>query len=183
VRPLEDFVGDLRFSLRTLRKNPAFAGIAILSLAIGTLRLHSSGARLSQPGPGYVPGTCAPESNMFSRPSQYFPAADVPAGNGTKRQVLIGPDQGPNFALRKFIMEPGGGMPLHTNTVEHEQYVLRGRARVVIGDEVMEVEKDDVVYIPGGIPHSYRALGDEPFEFLCVVPNLPDETTIIQEDD
>jgi quercetin dioxygenase-like cupin family protein len=103
----------------------------------------------------------------------------VPAGTATQRQVLIGPEVGPNFALRKFIMEPGGGMPLHTNTVEHEQYVLRGRAKVVIGDEVLEVAKDDVVFIPGGIPHSYQALGDEPFEFLCVVPNLPDETIIV----
>jgi quercetin dioxygenase-like cupin family protein len=76
-------------------------------------------------------------------------------------------------------MEPGGGMPLHTNSVEHEQYVLGGSARVIIGDETLTVQKDDAVYIPAGIPHSYEALGDEPFVFLCVVPNLPDETTIL----
>jgi quercetin dioxygenase-like cupin family protein len=116
---------------------------------------------------------------MIRRPSSSVPAETVTAGSGTRRQVLIGPGEGPNFALRKFIMEPGGGMPLHTNTVEHEQYVLRGRARVVIGEEVLEVEKDDAVFIPGGVPHSYEALGDEPFEFLCVVPNLPDETTLL----
>ncbi len=116
---------------------------------------------------------------MLHRPSSSIPAEAVSAGTGTRRQILIGPDEGPNFALRKFVMEPGGGMPLHTNTVEHEQYVLRGRARVVIGEEVLEVEKDDVVFIPGGVPHSYQALGDEPFEFLCVVPNLPDETRIV----
>ncbi|MCJ7629578.1 MAG: cupin domain-containing protein [Longimicrobiales bacterium] len=116
---------------------------------------------------------------MPRQSSSSIPAEIVPAGTGTRRQVLIGPDVGPNFALRKFIMEPGGGMPLHTNTVEHEQYVLRGRARVVIGDELLEVEKDDVVFIPGGVPHSYEALGDEPFEFLCAVPNLRDESTIL----
>lgn len=116
---------------------------------------------------------------MHRRPSSSIPFEAVPAGTSTQRQILIGPEVGPNFALRKFIMEPGGGMPLHTNTVEHEQYVLRGRARVVIGEEVLEVKKDDVVFIPGGIPHSYEALGDEPFEFLCAVPNLPDETTIV----
>jgi len=107
------------------------------------------------------------------------PVEAVPAGTGTSRQVLIGPDVGPHFALRKFIMDPGGGMPLHTNTVEHEQYVLRGRARVVIGGDVLEVKKDDVVFIPGGVPHSYEALGDEPFEFLCAVPNLSDETKVL----
>lgn len=119
---------------------------------------------------------------MPSRPSDSIPVEVVPAGTGTSRQVLIGPDTGPNFALRKFKIEPGGGMPLHTNTVEHEQYVLGGRARVVIGDDVLEVAKDDVVFIQGGVPHSYETLGDEPFEFLCAVPNLPDETTLLDLD-
>ncbi len=116
---------------------------------------------------------------MSVRPSSSVAPEPIPAGTGASRQVLIGPDVGPNFALRKFSMEPGGGMPLHTNTVEHQQYVLGGRARVVIGDEVHEVGKDDVVFIPGGVPHSYEAMGDDPFEFLCIVPNLPDETTLL----
>ena len=86
-----------------------------------------------------------------------LPAEEVSAGTGTKRQVLIGPEQGPNFAMRRFIMEPGGGMPMHTNTVEHEQYVLRGSARVQIGDDVHYVQEGDVVYIPAGVPHTYQA--------------------------
>jgi len=73
---------------------------------------------------------------MSVRHVDTLPAEDVKAGKDTKIQVLIGPDQGPNFALRRFIMEPGGGMPLHTNKVEHEQYVLRGSARVQIGEAV-----------------------------------------------
>ena len=107
------------------------------------------------------------------------PAEVVSAGAGTSRQVLIGPDEAPNFAMRRFIMEPGGGIPAHTNTVEHEQYVLRGRATIGIGDEVLEVKKDDVVFIPAGTPHWYQVQGEEPFEFLCVVPNLPDKLEIL----
>lgn len=103
----------------------------------------------------------------------------VGAGKGTTRQVLIGPDEGPNFALRRFTMEPGGGMPPHTNTVEHEQYVLRGSARIGIGDRVVEVSEDDVVFIPAGTPHWYETLGDETFEFLCVVPNGPDHIEVL----
>ena len=105
----------------------------------------------------------------------------VSAGVGTSRQVLISAEEGTHFAMRRFHMEPGGGMPNHTNTVEHEQYVLAGRATIGIGDEVVEVQKDDVVYIPANVPHWYRAEGNEPFEFLCMVPNLPDETKLIDE--
>lgn len=119
---------------------------------------------------------------MSVRRADSMPAEEVKAGTGTTRQVLIGPDQGPNFALRRFIMQPGGGMPLHTNTVEHEQYVLRGAARITLGDAVHQVKAGDVVYIPAGQPHSYQAEGDEPFEFLCVVPNQPDVIALVGDD-
>lgn len=111
-----------------------------------------------------------------------IPVEEVDAGQGTSRQILIGPDEAPHFALRRFIMEPGGGMPRHTNTVEHEQYVLRGKATMGIGDKVVEVTVGNVVFIPAGVPHWYKAHGEEPFEFLCVVPNLPDEIEILGPD-
>jgi quercetin dioxygenase-like cupin family protein len=107
------------------------------------------------------------------RRSDAVPAEPVANARATRRQVLIGPGEAPNFALRRFVMQPGGGMPRHTNTVEHEQYVLRGRARIGIGDEVLAVRAGDVLYIPAGTPHWYLAEGDEPFEFLSIVPNRP----------
>jgi quercetin dioxygenase-like cupin family protein len=103
----------------------------------------------------------------------------VSAGKGTTRQVLIGPDEGPHFAMRRFIMQPGGGMPRHTNTVEHEQYVLCGRARMTIGNETIEAKAGDVIFIAAGTPHSYEVVGEERFEFLCLVPNLPDTIEIL----
>lgn len=106
-------------------------------------------------------------------------AEPVSAGEKTVRQVLIGADEGPNFAMRRFIMQPGGGMPPHTNTVEHEQYVLRGRATIGIGEKQVEVKQGDVVFIPAGTPHWYEAHEGEPFEFLCVVPNLPDKIELV----
>ena len=103
----------------------------------------------------------------------------VPAGTATQTQVLVGEGDGaPNFAMRRFVMGEGGGMPFHTNAVEHEQYVLRGRARVRIGDEVHDVKAGDAVYIPAGTPHSYDTV-EAPFEFLCVVPNSPDKIELV----
>jgi len=106
---------------------------------------------------------------------------NVAAGRDTTIQVLISAQEGPNFALRKFAMKPGGGMPRHTNTVEHEQYVLRGRARIGIGEETFNVNAGDVVFIPEGVIHFYENTGDEPFEFLCIIPNKPDEIKVVGE--
>jgi len=118
---------------------------------------------------------------MPVKKSQEVEARNVAAGKDTTIQVLISSQEGPNFALRKFSMKPGGGMPLHTNTVEHEQYVLEGQARVGIGEQVFEVQQGDVVFIPEGVPHFYDNTGDEPFEFLCIIPNKEDVITIIDE--
>ncbi len=105
---------------------------------------------------------------------------EVAAGTATAMQVLVGPPDGaPNFALRRFIMGEGGGMPRHTNLVEHEQYVLTGRARITIGAEVHEVASGNTLYIPAGVPHSYEVV-EAPFEFLCVVPNAEDRIEIVE---
>ena len=77
---------------------------------------------------------------MSVKKSHEVEAKNVAAGKDTTIQVLISSQEGPNFALRKFSMKPGGGMPLHTNTVEHEQYVLGGRAKIGIGEQVFEVQ-------------------------------------------
>jgi quercetin dioxygenase-like cupin family protein len=104
---------------------------------------------------------------------------EVTAGQGTTMQILISSEEAPNFAFRKFVMNPHGGMPRHTNLVEHEQYVLRGSGIIKIGDEVFEVSEGDSVYIPSQVPHSYKA-GKDGFEFICVVPNKEDKIEIVK---
>ncbi len=119
---------------------------------------------------------------MIKRKMRNVEAKAVTAAEKTTIQVLIGPDEAPHFAMRRFVMQPGGFMPLHTNQVEHEQLVLGGRASVVIGDKTYEMQKDDVVFIPQGVVHSYSTIGDDAFEFLCLVPNETDKITIIGKD-
>ena len=115
-------------------------------------------------------------------------SADVDAevlkgARATRIQVLVGPDDGaPNFVMRRILMdEVGSGMPPHTNAVEHEQYVLRGRARGGISGQEYEVGADDTVVIPAGSPHFYDVI-EAPFEFLCIVPNTPDEVRLVDEE-
>ena len=107
------------------------------------------------------------------------PSVVVQDAIGVSKQVLISAEEAPHFALRCFTIQPGGKMPLHTNTVEHEQYVLSGKAKVTLGDEHFEVGPGNVVFIPAGVPHAYATIGEEPFRFLCSIPNLEDHTTYL----
>jgi quercetin dioxygenase-like cupin family protein len=101
------------------------------------------------------------------------------AGKGVAMKMLLSPDESPNFAMRNFTIEAGGHMPLHTNTIEHEQYVLSGRAKVIIGDKSIEAGAGDVLLIPAGVPHSYETLGDETYSFLCLVPKGTDVIEVL----
>jgi quercetin dioxygenase-like cupin family protein len=121
----------------------------------------------------------AEERDAVVRSADSAPSCVVTAGQATRSQLLLGPKDGvPHFAMRRFTMGDGGGMPRHTNTVEHEQYVLEGRAEIGIGDELYRVAAGDVLYIPAGVPHDYRVV-KAPFVFLCMVPNKPDTIKIV----
>ena len=124
--------------------------------------------------------TSAGETTHAVKKSAEVAAETLNGARETRIQVLLGPDDGaPNFVMRRILMdEVGSGMPAHTNAVEHEQYVLRGRARVGIEGEEYEVGADDSVFIPAGAPHWYNVI-EAPFEFLCVVPNAPDEVRLV----
>lgn len=101
------------------------------------------------------------------------------AGKGVSMRMVLSPAEAPHFAMRNFIIEAGGHMPLHTNTVEHEQYVLSGKASVLIGDEEIEAKAGDALLIPAGVAHAYKTIGDEAYSFLCLVPNLKDKIEIV----
>ena len=113
------------------------------------------------------------------RPLDDFPLEPIGAARGASRQVLLGPDTESTFHTRRFVMTAGGGMPPHTNSVEHQQVVLRGEASVGIGDEVHRITAGTVVHIPAGVPHWYRVESEEPFEFLCMIPAGEDRVEIL----
>ena len=111
---------------------------------------------------------------------QFFKSEVLESSNGISRQVIVGSDEGPNFLMRRLVIEPEGGIPAHTSGTEHEQHVLGGTTRIEMGNQVYEVAKGDVVFIPSGSPHWYEAYGDEPFELLSILPNKDSEMVFIQ---
>jgi quercetin dioxygenase-like cupin family protein len=132
------------------------------------------------PGVFYWACTFAPKGvKMPVKKLSEIKAVNVKDGVGVTRKNLITPEEAPNFSMRHFRIEPGGSMPLHTNLVEHEQFVLTGHGRICIGDEEFVVKKGNIVYIPAEVPHCYTNIGDEPFEFLCLVPVGEDSVKVL----
>ncbi len=104
----------------------------------------------------------------------------VDAADGLEKGVLIGPEEAPHFAMRRFTLAPGAEVPRHTNAVEHEQYVLAGEYVVGIGDEEHRVEAGDSLLVPAGVVHWYRNDGDGQGAFLCVVPDGDDTIELVE---
>jgi len=93
-------------------------------------------------------------------------------------------DGAPNFEMRRFTIKPGGSIPRHYHpTIEHEQYVLRGKYKVGIGNKVHEVKEGDSIYIPPNTPHWYRNTGKGNAEFLCIIPKVEKYDTVYVEAD
>ncbi|WP_456412535.1 cupin domain-containing protein [Oceanithermus profundus] len=119
------------------------------------------------------------EIQALVRPADGAPKKPVAKGKGAFLQVLIGPEDGaPNFILRRFTLEPGGRIPAHRHpTIEHEQFVLKGRMTIGLDGEEREVGPGDAVFIPAGVAHWYENRGDEAVEFLCVIPKTKEYET------
>jgi quercetin dioxygenase-like cupin family protein len=88
-----------------------------------------------------------------------------------EKRVLIGPADGaPHFAMRRFTVGAGGCSPYHTHAWEHEVYVLSGQGEVRFAGGSRAVKVGDFAFVPADDEHQFVNTGDEPFEFLCMVP-------------
>jgi quercetin dioxygenase-like cupin family protein len=97
---------------------------------------------------------------------------DMPGSAGCKVRWLIGSaDQAPNFAMRQFEVEPGGHTPQHMHDYEHEVYVLAGQGEVLEQGAPHAIAAGDIVFIAPNEVHQFRNTGDQPLEFLCLIPN------------
>ena len=107
------------------------------------------------------------------------PQQRVERSRGATIQVLIGPDDGaPNFATRRFTVEPGGRIPCHRHDcIEHEQVVLEGSMTLGLDERQVEVTAGDCILIPAGVAHWYENRGSVPVRFLCIVPTGTDYQT------
>jgi quercetin dioxygenase-like cupin family protein len=79
-------------------------------------------------------------------------------------------DGAPFYSLRVIEVGVGGHTPNHTHPFEHENFVIEGQGRVLIGETWHDVAPGSVVFVPPGMRHTYVNAGDAPFRFLCGIP-------------
>ncbi|HUO08460.1 MAG TPA: cupin domain-containing protein [Phycisphaerae bacterium] len=86
-------------------------------------------------------------------------------------QLLCGPGDGcPTFAMRKFIVAPGGCTPKHQHDYEHEVLVLSGEGAVFGNGKEQPIKPGDVLYVPANELHQFRNTAGIPLQFICLVP-------------
>ena len=93
--------------------------------------------------------------------------------------AVLSPAEEKDFLVRKVSIESGGTMPNHTNEIQHQQYVLSGEAKVVVGDKEYHAKKGDFIYIPAGVNHYYEACHDDGYEFLCMITTQEDNIKLV----
>ena len=104
---------------------------------------------------------------------------DMPGASGCRVRWLIGAADGaPNFAMRQFEVAVGGHTPRHSHPYEHEVFVLDGVGVVTGGDVECPIAAGDVIFMPADEVHQFRNAGDQPFRFLCLVPNTAAQPTV-----
>lgn len=94
------------------------------------------------------------------------------------RQVLF--DDGEHFdtQLRYFEIAPGGHSTLERHDHAHSVMVIRGAGSALVGGDVFKLALRDLVRVPPGTWHQFRATGGEPLGFLCLVRRERDKPRV-----
>ena len=93
---------------------------------------------------------------------------------GQEAYVLVSSEQtGDAFSVLRFFMPPGNITPPHLHRATDETFLIEsGEIEINRGGELLRGRKGDVIYLPKGIPHALRVIGNDEGVALvvCVVP-------------
>jgi len=83
------------------------------------------------------------------------------------RILLDGERTGGTFTMWVNITPPGGGAPPHYHSNEDEIFhVIEGRVAFFLNGEWIEVGPDGTAFMPRGIVHTFKNVGDRPSRML-----------------
>ncbi len=90
---------------------------------------------------------------------------------------LVTKEHGAPYAMRKFTVKEKGVIQMHYHDYVETLYILRGRAKVCVGNEKLNLEEGDFIFINSRVKHAIVNVGEGDLEFICVI-DYPQNMTI-----
>jgi len=109
---------------------------------------------------------------MIIKSRELVPFEDMKGYNNVSKQILIGPKDGSDeIIMRYFSVEPGGNTPYHNHPYPHLVKIENGNGVAIDKDgKEFSLAKGQYVYVKDDEIHGFKNVGNEPFEFICIVP-------------
>jgi mannose-6-phosphate isomerase-like protein (cupin superfamily) len=77
-----------------------------------------------------------------------------------------------SFVMVYNEIEEQGGIKMHEHEAEQGYFVIEGKMLLRIGKEEREVEAGAAIYIPSGVPRSFRAVGKDKLQLIMIYSPL-----------
>jgi (S)-ureidoglycine aminohydrolase len=111
------------------------------------------------------PGLAAPALLSGHRDDEPFAATPVPGFR--RRELLPTGDPAFDFNMSLLRFDPGVGLDnIEVHDEEHGLYMTAGAGLYFLDGELLEVERDDFIYMAPYCPQGFTATGREPAEYL-----------------
>lgn len=89
---------------------------------------------------------------------------------GQEAHVLVSSEQtGDAFCLLRFSAPPANVTPPHLHRTTDETFLIEsGEVEINIGGELLRGRKGDTIYLPKGIPHALKVVGNDNLTVVVV---------------
>jgi mannose-1-phosphate guanylyltransferase/mannose-6-phosphate isomerase len=76
-------------------------------------------------------------------------------------------EEGPGYKIKRIVVKPGAKLSLQMHHHRSEHWVVvKGTAKVTIGDKVMYIHENESAYVPKSTPHRLENPGKIPLEII-----------------
>lgn len=91
-------------------------------------------------------------------------------GDGVETRLIVGRETSPEapFTTGTTRFPPGSAAPLHSHNCPEQVTVLEGEAEALVGGRLTRLGPMDTSFVPAGVPHLFRNVGQGPLVILWV---------------
>src|SRR5690349_7321944 len=76
----------------------------------------------------------------------------------------------PDLSVGLYVLEPGEPDLQQPHTEDEVYYVVSGRAKITVGDEVRDVRAGSIVFVATAVPHTFHDITEDLVLFVAFGP-------------